>query len=151
MSNETVTLALYNLVLTGTSSCLSIIGACVIIGTYFAIKEIRNFTRKLLLYLTVADLLTAVGNLIAVIRYAYVHGDSDVVTENCTAHHVTEYDGICVGQSFVTTYSNMASFLWTVIIAIHLWSSVVLRTRGTEIFFLHALYHVICWLVPCKC
>lgn len=151
MADSTVKLATYNLVLTGTSSCLSIFGGIIIIVTFFSITEIRGyFTRKLLVYLTIADLFTAIGNFSAVIRYAYVHHGNDTVTENCTAVKTTEYPNLCISQSFVTTFSNLASFLWTAVIAIHLWSSVVIRSRQTEVFYLHALYHVICWLIPCK-
>ncbi|XP_053407257.1 G-protein coupled receptor 157-like [Mercenaria mercenaria] len=149
MEGQTVTLAVYNLVLTGMSSCLSIIGGIVILVTYFTIREIQNFTRKLLVYLTLADLFTAVGNLTAVVRYAYAHDGKDHVAENCTSvNKITENEYLCIGQSFVTTFSNLASFLWTAVIAIHLWSSVIIRTRRTEVYYMHALYHVLCWIVP---
>lgn len=150
MAGETVSLAIYNLILTGTSSGLSILGAAVIFCTYFTIVEIQNFTRKLLVYLTLADFFTAVGNLIAVIRYAHVHGNREIVTENCTSDHTSELEDLCIGQSFLTTFSNLSSFLWTVVIAIHLWSSVVLRTKKTELYYMHVLYHAVCWILPCE-
>lgn len=148
MANGTVSLGMYNLILTGSSSCLSILGALLIFVTFFTIREIQNFTRKLLVYLTFADLLTAIGNLVAVVRYAHIHGDDDIVKENCTSVETTELENICVGQSFLTTFSNLSSFLWTVIIAIYLWSSVVLKTRKTEVYHMHVLYHVIAWIIP---
>lgn len=145
----------YNVFLTAGSSCLSIVGAIIILVTYFTGKpNVKNFTRLLLVYLTVADLCTAVGNLVAAIRYSIVHGVRDY-DEHCeendnTTSHETEYFPLCKAQSFLTTFSNLASFLWTTIIAVHLWSTVVLRTRRTESRSLHILYHVISWLVPCK-
>lgn len=149
MADTSVKLATYNLVLTGTSSCLSIIGGILIIVTFLTVKKIRGyFTRKLLVYLTIADLFTAVGNLSAVIRYAYAHDGEKTVSENCTAHAPTKYEDFCIAQSFLTTFSNLSSFLWTAVIAIHLWSSVIIRTRQTEVYYLHALYHVICWIIP---
>lgn len=149
MSNPTVSIALYNLILTGSSSCLSILGATIIFLTYGLIPEIRNFTRKLLVYLTMADICTAAGNLVAVARYAYVHDIHSPVVENCSAQQSnTTLETMCEAQSFVTTFSNLSSFLWTAVIALHLWSCVVLRTERTEIFQMHILYHVICWIIP---
>ena len=51
----------WTLAISGISSSLSIIGAVVIFVSFAKLPEIRNFTRCLLTYLTVADLLSAVG------------------------------------------------------------------------------------------
>lgn len=147
MADTTVTLATYNLVLTGSSSCLSILGGTVIFYTYYKLQAIRNFTRTLLVYLTLADVLVSVGHLIAVIRYSCVYSGTPK-TENCTANKTTEYEAICIGQSVLTTFSSLASFLWTSVIAIHIWSSVVIKTHKTEAHYMHVIYHVVCWFTP---
>ena len=149
MTGPTATLATYNLVLTGTSSCLSILGGTVIFYTYYKLQTIRNFTRTLLVYLTLADVLVSVGHLIAVIRYSLVYKGAEKV-ENCKSNKTTEYESMCIGQSFLTTFSSLASFLWTSVIAIHIWSFIIIKTRRTEAHVMHALYHVICWFTPCK-
>ena len=71
MGNPTVTshITLSVVILTGTSSILSIIGAGIVFITFWRMPEIRNFTRWLLLYLTIADFFTAVFNLVGVGRY----------------------------------------------------------------------------------
>ena len=51
----------WTLAISGISSSLSIIGAVVIFVSFAKLPEIRNFTRLLLTYLTVADLLSAIG------------------------------------------------------------------------------------------
>ena len=51
----------WTLAFSGISSSLSIIGAVVIFVSFAKLPEIRNFTRLLLTYLTVADLLSAIG------------------------------------------------------------------------------------------
>lgn len=137
-------------ILTGTSSCLSILGASLIFITYWKINKIRNVTRKLLVFLTTADLLTAVGNLVAAIRYfaLYSNNGSYEKCNNSAQNQSEENDTLCVLQSFVTTFSNMSSFLWTLIIAIHLWASVVLKTNRTEARFIQLMYHIICWVLP---
>ncbi|XP_045189506.2 G-protein coupled receptor 157-like [Mercenaria mercenaria] len=151
-ANQTFALHMYHAIISGTSSGLSILGAIIIFVTYFTIKEIQNFTRQLLLYLTMADILTAVGHLIAVGRYV-----SENFCENSTSKAVycgvndnATYDilSVCVIQSFLTTYSNLVSFFWIAMIAVHLWSSVVLKTWRTEMLQTQVVYHVICWIVP---
>ena len=78
MGNPTVTshITLSVVILTGTSSILSIIGAGIVFITFWRMPEIRNFTRWLLLYLTIA----AVFNLVGVGRYLAInHDDLDDV------------------------------------------------------------------------
>ena len=77
MGNPTVTshITLSVVILTGTSSILSIIGAGIVFITFWRMPEIRNFTRWLLLYLTIADFFTAVFNLVGVGRYLAINHD----------------------------------------------------------------------------
>ena len=67
------TYAVEVLAFSATSCCLSILGGAVIFATFVALPEIRNFTRKLVICLTVADLITASAYLMSVIRYANIH------------------------------------------------------------------------------
>ena len=48
-------------IITTVSCCLSILGACGIFWTYLMMKEIRKFVRTLMVFLTIADFLTASG------------------------------------------------------------------------------------------
>ena len=136
--DNTVEIKWYNLALTGTSSCLSIFGCLVIFITYLKLNNIRNFTRTLLLYLTIADILTAFGNLVATVRYTLVYegdGNPNIHVLNCSVKPQENstvlsiinlesdkqkvssiYEGICRYQSFVTTFSNLSSFLWTTLL-----------------------------------
>ena len=64
MINRNTTIIHYSILAlgcSGTTSLLSILGAICIIWTFCKIPEIRNFTRKLMLCLTLADLLSALG------------------------------------------------------------------------------------------
>ena len=148
---HTVQIHTYTLALTGTSSCLSILGAFLIFYTFYKLPGIRNFTRQLLLYLTFADLLTALGNLVATARYAIVHHEVNNVTTKCT--NITEQpdsDLVCTIQSYVTTYSNMASFFWTFIIALHMFLSVFVQTDKSERFFSKLMFFTVSWGTPRK-
>lgn len=145
----TVQIHKYTLALTGTSSCLSILGAFLIFYTFFKLPNIRNFTRQLLVYLTIADSLTAVGNLVATVRYAVVHSDFNNVSTNCS--NVTQdvdSDLVCTIQSYVTTFSNMASFFWTFVIALHMFLSVFLKTDKSERLLVKLIFHSVSWGIP---
>jgi len=53
--------------LTTLTSCLSIVGCMLLIGADVAFRDLRSDGRRLLTWLSVADCLTAVGNLLGVI------------------------------------------------------------------------------------
>ena len=154
MATDTVKIYWFNLLLTGASSFMSLFGGFVIVLSYVRLRQIRNFTRTLLLYLTIADLMTATGNLVATIRYGIVHSSHSVEdnwVQNCSEQaSKAVYRPVCVGQSFVTTFSNMASFFWTAIIALHIWISVTFRSKKAEMTCAHIFFHVISWCVPCE-
>lgn len=132
----------YTLALTVLSCTLSIFGTIIIVVTYISLTEIRNFTRKLLLALTVADFFTACGNLIGSIRYIYVK-----LQEN-GCKNIQVSDTVCVVQSFITTYSSMASFFWTTVIAVHIYLQIARRSSGMRTRCVVAAYHILSWGVP---
>ena len=72
-----------------------------ILVTYGILPEIRNFTRKLIICLTVADILSASGYIVSSTSY--------LINEN---NH--EWC-ICHIQSTITTFSSIASFFFTCI------------------------------------
>ena len=120
------------------SCVLSIVGGIVIIITYVILPEIRNFPRKLILCLTVADMLTSSGYLLSTTNYLSKLSDSD------TDHYV------CLIQSSITTYSSLVSFFLTSIIAIYLFDTITHRhcrlgTRNWLLFF-----NVLSWGIPGK-
>ncbi|MGH0121728.1 UNVERIFIED_CONTAM: hypothetical protein FKN15_000200 [Acipenser sinensis] len=85
-------------------SCfLSFLGSCLIIFTYMLWADLRTKPRKLLVFLSVADLLSAVSYFYGVLR----DFDSD------------SWD--CVLQGSVSTFANTSSFFWTVAVAIYLY------------------------------
>lgn len=132
----------YTILFTLLSCFLSIFGSFVIIITYINLPVIQNFARKLLLSLTVADLLTAFGNSIGSIRYLVLKskgGDCELLLAS---------DSVCVVQSFITTYSSMASFFWTSIIAFHIYMQIIHRSSGMRTGLMLIGYQVLCWGVP---
>ena len=61
LGNSTKIIPPWTVALGGTSASLSILIAIGIFISYATIPDIRNFTRKLLTYLTLADILSALG------------------------------------------------------------------------------------------
>ncbi|KJE89508.1 hypothetical protein CAOG_00965 [Capsaspora owczarzaki ATCC 30864] len=112
---------------TVTTCCLSIVGCVLIILSFVLLKDLRATSRQLLVFLSLADLVTAMGNMVGVLT-------DDTGT-------------LCVIQSSFTTYSSIASFLWTSSIALYLYLSIAResqRLAARSIPFLH----VFSWLTP---
>ena len=86
------------LILSATSCSLSIVGGIVILASCLLIPEIRNFTRKLVVCLTVADLITASAYLLSVVRYVNLYKAIEDVDEEVV---------LCTVQSFFTTFSSV--------------------------------------------
>jgi len=87
------------------ASCiLSFFGSLLIICTYLRWLDLRTTPRKLLVYLSVSDLLSALSYFYGVVRIF----DSD--------------SSDCIAQGAISTFANTSSFFWTVAIAIYLYT-----------------------------
>lgn len=127
------------LIMSATSCSLSIFGGVVIFVTFVVLPEIRNFTRKLVICLTVADLITAAAYLVSVIRYVNIRRGPINYSEESI---------LCKTQSFFTTYSSLVSFFLTSIVAVYIFDTVVNRSDrlGTTAWLV--VFNVISWLIP---
>lgn len=97
----------YEQVVILTSCVLSFFGSLLIICTFAIWHDLRTTPRKLLVYLSVADLLSALSYFYGVLRIF----DSD--------------SGDCIAQGAISTFANTSSFFWTVAIAIYLYVFIV--------------------------
>lgn len=121
-------------VLTGIFSTLSMIGTMIIIITYIYYPEIRSRGRHFLVYLSVADFLTAFGNLLGVIWTTDPHSFSDA---------------FCEASPAITAFSSVSSYLWNVCMAVYLYLTLV-KGYHHLVHKLKMMSHSICWLVPSK-
>ena len=137
------------LICTFVSSSLSIVGAVVIFITYSLVTVARNQTRRLLVYLTIADLMTAVGNLVGASRYALRNETEYLTIRNQMQNTCFKTDAVCEVQSFVTTFSSLSSFFWTSIIMVHILMT-LLTQREWSSFRNRVIYHFVSWGVPRK-
>jgi hypothetical protein len=152
--NQTVpypaSLPLSVLLCTIVSSSLSIIGAVVIFVTYCIVTVAKNQTRRLLVYLTIADFLIAGGNLVGALRYA-LRDESSYMNNvyNRSMDCARWDDQICVIQSCVTTFASLASFFWTNIIMIHILMTLISQREWSNLRK-KVIYHLVAWGLPCK-
>lgn len=123
--------------ITTVSSSMSLVGGIIIILSYRYIPATQNQVRAMLVALTVADMLTALGFEISSLRW-YTIGMENSDTS----------DKFCKAQSFLTTFSSMSSFFWTTFIALYLfhcvWFSTDLQVSRSQRIWLHC----IAWGLP---
>lgn len=119
--NETV-VYLSEQVLVLCSCALSCAGSSLIVLTYVAWSDLRTTPRRLLVFLSVSDWLSAVSYAFGVWR-------------------VFRTDSLdCVVQGAVSTFANTSSFFWTVAIAVYLYVFIVRssqRVADSLVLFFH--------------
>ncbi len=126
------------------SSIASLFGSFLIILTFIIWKDIRTMARAILVFLAMADFVTAAGYLFGsavYLRYQVLHKGALNGSEE------ENYDWLCRVQSYVTTVAPISSFLWTTHLAIYLLITIVLQkkqlARKMFIFF-----HITAWGIP---
>lgn len=110
------------------SCVLSALGSSLLLCTHALCPELRTRPRQLLLYLSLADLLSALSYFYGVLQ------DFDR----------TSWD--CVLQGALSTFSNTSSFFWTMAIALYLYITIV---RGSPTGSgLLCCFHAVRWVLP---
>lgn len=117
-----------NKALTTISASFSLLGTFLIIATFLAWKDFRSNSRRILVYISIADFLIAGGNLLGVW----------LVDENNNA---------CKAQSFISTCASLWSFFWTVFLGIYMYTAVA-RQRGNKADEMMKFFHIIGWGLP---
>ena len=123
------------------SSTLSCFGAASIILTYLLFKELRTTTRSVITFLAIADLITALGYVLGGINYLLHYKTHDQRKECDT------FQTICALQSYITTWSQLSSFLWNCFLAFFLYLMIV-HGKHKLANYLIILFHFVAWLVP---
>ncbi len=126
----------------GTTCILSILGASLIILTYAAYKDLRTTARQLLVNLSVADILVAASHFVGLFIFTKFHhpDDPDHYQPNNT-------DTLCSIQGAFNLFGTIASFLWTISLAVYMFSIIILR-RPLLARKMVVLFYVICWGIP---
>lgn len=93
------------------SCALSFLGSSLIVLTFVIWADLRTTPRKLLVFLSLADWLSAVS---------YAFGVWKVFRSDSVD---------CVVQGAISTFANTSSFFWTVAIAVYLYVFIVRSSR----------------------
>ncbi|XP_061041005.1 LOW QUALITY PROTEIN: G-protein coupled receptor 157 [Eubalaena glacialis] len=112
------------------SCALSALGSGLLVATHALWPDLRSRARRLLLFLSLADLLSAASYFYGVLQ---------------------DFEGPswdCVLQGALSTFANTSSFFWTVAIALYLYLSIVRTSRGPGDGRLLCAFHVVSWGVP---
>ncbi|XP_061196684.1 G-protein coupled receptor 157-like [Saccostrea echinata] len=119
------------------SASLSLTGGFALLLTYNKIPEFQSPVRKILVFLTVADIFSAFG---------YIVGTANFLRLDDSQKNST--DPICKAQSFVTTFASLSSFAWTSIIAVHLFLAIRRQQDFERNRLLKIVYYILGWVVP---
>ena len=95
---------------------LSAFGSLAIILSYICWKDIRTTSRKILLFLSLSDFLIAISNLL---------GLQTSIKKNLS----DPFNDLCVTQSFITNSVSIMSFLWTLTLALYLYTAIILNKQ----------------------
>ncbi|XP_072831561.1 G-protein coupled receptor 157 [Vicugna pacos] len=112
------------------SCALSALGSGLLVATHALWPDLRSRARLLLLFLSLADLLSAASYFYGVLQ---------------------DFEGSswdCVLQGAVSTFASTSSFFWTVAIALYLYLSIVRSMCGPEARRLLWVFHIVSWGVP---
>ncbi|XP_055874517.1 G-protein coupled receptor 157-like [Biomphalaria glabrata] len=118
-------------------SLMSIFGSVIVLFVHWSYSELRTSGRTMLVHLTVADLLTALGNLLGVVWYLNVES--------------LEYKMVfCKFHSALTIMSSIASFIWTVVIAWFVfWILIRMQPTAKKTpASISIVLPSICWAIP---
>jgi hypothetical protein len=120
------------------TSVVSILGSLFIIGCFLKLKELRSFAFRLVVMVSVSDVLFSLGNFL---------GDAGGNPET----HLGANYGLCMVQSVLISIGGLSSLMWAVSIAFTLHMAFL---REDAAFAPHRIqdmalkYHLVCWLFP---
>ena len=123
---------------------LSLIGAGLIIFSYVAFKDLRTGARQILVQLSIADIIVAASHMFGVLKNLpqYVH-----VCDSEPRGQEGRSDIYCEIQAGFTMFGVIATYLWTVAMAVYLLVIIVFEKRivGKR---LRIAFYPICWGIP---
>ena len=150
----------------GVTCFLSMLGATVIILSYFLIRDIQTKSRQILVHLSFADFGVACSNFIGVAVYFDQYIRHCPTTYSSTTTNTNqrgrEYGylnstnsglscstlkGLCTTQAFFAGFSTLASVLWTLFLAVYIYCLVVHSSKRVHHKVLYLAY-VLCWGLP---
>lgn len=134
----------------GVTAVLSIVGATLIIFTFVAYKNLRTTARQLLVNLSIADIIVSGSHLVGVLQdYEYdlsISVNHTAYTNDCRSPTYST-NALCDTQAAFTAFGTVASFLWSMLIAVYmvvLTQSTTARPRKVLV----PIIYIVSWGVP---
>lgn len=111
---------------------LGVAGSLFVIVSFFLFPHLRTFNKQLILFLAIADLLTACCDIMSFGFFA--HPKSDTV--------------LCYAQAIGIQFAETSSFLWSLMICIYLYLSAVwnFSTKRAQKFL--PMFLVVGYIIP---
>ena len=138
-------------IVVGTTCVVSVCGACLIILTFLAFKDLRTLARQQLVNLSVADILVAGSHLLGLAALRVENYDPWTDMDEGSNHTNDTPAGnstmLCQIQASFTMFGTIASFLWSLALGFYMLVIIVLR-RPDIARYLLVLYYPVCWLIP---
>jgi len=106
------------------ASTISMLGSGFIIAMYLAYRDLRKFAFKLVVMLSICDVILGIGNYM---------GDGNQDNSTC---HV---------QGFVIQFGSISGVFWTAVIAYCIWEVVLHRTNNLNIEDKMNTFHIAVW------
>lgn len=109
-----------------------IAGSLFVILSFLIFPHLRSFNKKLVVCLAISDLLSSVAD---VMSFGFFSP-------------ILHRSGYCITQAMLIQYSEVSSFVWSLIIAIHLYVCAVHNVADVTAKRLMPLYAVFGFVVP---
>lgn len=128
----------------GTTAILSVFGASLIIFTYAAFKNLRTTARQLLVNLSVADIIISLSHFVGLLsNYESMFQEDDNGTNVLLSHT----NPLCSTQGAFTAFGTVASFLWSMLIAVYMLVLTQSKTAKPRKIIVPIIY-VLSWGIP---
>ena len=139
----------------GITCCLSMLGAVLIILSYFLIHDIQTKSRQILVHLSIADFGVACSNFIGVAVYfdQYIRHCSVDINDGSISNEVNSVlscqtlKELCKTQAFFAGFSTLASVLWTLCLAVYIYCLVVHNNKKVHQKIFYVAFFL-CWGLP---
>ena len=128
----------------GATAILSVFGASLIIFTYATFKNLRTTARQLLVNLSVADIIISVSHFVGLLaNYESMFPINGNVTDVALPHT----NPLCSTQGAFTAFGTVASFLWSMLIAVYMLVLTQSKTARPRKIIVPIIY-VVSWGIP---
>lgn len=124
---------------------LSLIGSGLIVLIHVAFKDLRTGARQILVQLSVADIIVAASHMFGVLY------NLPYYARGCKTERIPEEEGQtdlgCEVQGGITMFGVLASYFWTIALALYLLVIIVFERKviGKR---LRLAFYPVCWGIP---